>query len=367
MATTTPDTTPAANQTKFNEEASNAFLERMIGTLNSAGLSMMISIGHRTGLFETMAKLPAATSTEIAEAAKLNERYVREWLGAMATGRVVEYDAEAKTYRLPAEHARWLTDQIEPGNFAVTHQWTSVLGYVESPVVEKFQKGGGVHYECFHRFHEVMADESSQSVVDALNEFILPLVPGLRDQLQQGICLLDIGCGSGKALCALAAEFPNSQFTGYDLCEDAVQAATAEACKQGLTNVKFETRDITAMSDPDAYDIVTAFDVIHDQKDPAAVLVAVHNTIKPGGAYLMQDIRASSYVENNMEHPMGPFLYTISTMHCMTVSLAQDGEGLGTVWGEELAVKMLDDAGFNDVRVETLPHDMLNNYYVMTK
>ncbi len=362
MSTTAPQTTP-----EFNEDVSNAFCERLIGTLNQAGLSMMISIGHRTGLFETLATLPRATSQELAEAANLNERYVREWLGAMATGEIVEYDADAKTYRLPAEHARWLTEQFDPGNLAVTHQWTSVLGYVETPVVDKFLNGGGVEYGCFHRFHEVMAAESNQTVVDGLDDFILPLVPGLRDKLQEGIDLLDIGCGSGKAICALADQFPNSQFTGYDLCEEAVAAATEEAQRRGLSNATFKTCDITKMNEPEKYDVVTAFDVIHDQKDPAAVLSAVYNTIKPGGTYLMQDIRASSYVEKNMDHPLGPFLYTISTMHCMTVSLAQDGEGLGTVWGEELAVKMLGDAGFADIRVETLEHDIINNYYVMTK
>jgi len=362
MATTTSAATP-----EFDEDVSNAFVERMIGMLNQAGLSMMISIGHRTGLFETMATMPRSTAHQIADAAGLTERYVREWLGSMVTGQVVEYDPDTLTYRLPAEHARWLTEQHGPGNIAVTHQWTSVLGYVESHVVDKFHNGGGVHYDCFHRFHEVMAAESSQTVVDALHEFILPMVPGLVERLQQGIDLLDIGCGSGRALCHLAAEFPQSRFSGYDLCEDAVVAARAEAQRLGLTNIQFEARDITQMGMPEKFDVITAFDVIHDQKEPAAVLEEVFKSIKPGGIYLMQDIRASSHVEKNMEHPLGPFLYTISTMHCMTVSLAQDGEGLGTVWGEELAVKMLNDAGFDDVRVETLPHDMLNNYYVMTK
>ena len=351
----------------FNEDVSEAFSGRLVGMLNESTLSMMISIGHRTGLFDAMADLPASTSEQIALAAELQERYVREWLGAMVTGSIVEYDADNRTYRLPAEHARWLTREFSPGNIAVTHQWTSVLGYVESQVVDKFRDGGGVHYECFHRFHEVMAAESAQTVVKALNEHILPLASGLRDQLQQGIEVLGIGCGSGKAACSLAGDFPNSQFTGYDLCEDAIAAARDEAKQLGLTNIRFETRDITQLNEPDKYDLVTAFDVIHDQKAPAVVLDQVYSAVKPGGTYLMQDIRASSYVEKNMDHPIGPFLYAISTMHCMTVSLAQDGEGLGTVWGEELAVRMLKEAGFKDVQIETLDHDIINNYYLMTK
>ena len=190
----------------FDQHQSEAFADRMVSMLNDAALSMMVSIGHRTGLFDTMATIPDSTSQEIAEKAGLQERYVREWLGAMVTGRIATYEPAAKTYRLPPEHARWLTRQHSPENIAVTHQWTSVLGYVESEVVDKFQNGGGVHYECFHRFHEVMAAESAQTVVAALTRRILPLAPGLRDQLRSGIDVLDIGCGSGKAvLCAGAA------------------------------------------------------------------------------------------------------------------------------------------------------------------
>ena len=360
VTTTTTDTT-------FDEARSEAFSERLVGMLNDAALSLLTSIGHRTGLFDTLASLPPSTSQQIAAAAQLDERYVREWLGGMVTGRFVNYDPQEKTYHLPAEHARWLTREHSPGNIAVTHQWTSVLGHVESDVVDKFHNGGGVHYECFHRFHEVMAAESAQTVVAALTEHILPLATGLRDQLQEGIDVLDIGCGSGKAACALARHFPNSRFVGYDLCEDAIVAARSEAQEIGLTNVRFEARDITQLNEPECYDLVTAFDVIHDQKAPAVVLDQVYATLKPGGTFLMQDIRASSHVEKNLDHPIGAFLYAISTMHCMTVSLAQGGEGLGTVWGEELAVKMLGDAGFQDVRVETLEHDIINNYYIMTR
>jgi 2-polyprenyl-3-methyl-5-hydroxy-6-metoxy-1,4-benzoquinol methylase len=359
--------TATQSKSEFDQSRSDAFADRLVGMLNEATLSMMISIGHRTELFDTMATLPASTSQQIADAAGLQERYVREWLDAMVTGRIVEYDAQTKTYHLPAEHACSLTREFSPGNIAVTHQWTSVLGYVESDVVDKFRNGGGVHYDCFHRFHEVMAAESAQTVVAALTEHILPLATGLHDQLQTGIDVLDIGCGSGKAACALANTFPNSRFVGYDLCDDAIAAARNEADQLGLTNIRFDARDITQLNEPDRYDLVTAFDVIHDQKSPAVVLDEVYNAIKPGGTFLMQDIRASSHVEKNMEHPIGPFLYTISTMHCMTVSLAQGGDGLGTAWGEELAVKMLGDAGFENVSTQPLDHDIINNYYIMNK
>lgn len=357
----------ASTSLPFDQEQSDAFGDRVVSMLNEAALSMLISVGHRTGLFDTMGGLTWASTQQIADEAGLNERYVREWLGAMVTGRIVDYDAATQTYLLPPEHGRWLSRWHSTENVAVSHQWTSVMGYVESDVVDKFRNGGGVHYGCFHRFHEVMAAKSAQTVVAALTDHILPLVSGLQDQLHAGVDVLEIGCGSGQAMCALARDYPASRFVGYDLCDDAIAAAREEADRLELTNVRLEVRDITKLDEPGCYDVVTAFDVIHDQKAPAAALAQVFAALKPGGIFLMQDIRASSFVERNIDHPLGPFLYAISTMHCMTVSLAQDGEGLGTMWGEELAVRMLKDTGFADVHVETLPHDMINNYYIMRK
>ena len=246
-------------------------------------------------------------------------------------------------------------------------QWFSVLGGVEGKVTEKFKNGGGVHYCEFHRFHEVMASESDNTVVGALRDHILPLAPGLIDRLQSGIKVLEIGCGSGRATCRLAELFPNSSFTAYDLCEDAIEAALRTQREKGLTNAKLAAQDISNLTETNEYDLVLAFDVVHDQKAPDVVLANVWKTLKPNGVFLMQDIAASSYLEKNIDHVLGPFFYTISTMHCMTVSLAQDGAGLGTVWGKELAVKMLGEAGFVDIDVHQLPHDIINNYYVTTR
>jgi len=279
----------------------------------------------------------------------------------------MEYRPEDATYHLPAEYARWLTRRASPENLAVTSQFISVLGCVESPIVEAFKNGGGVGYECFHRFHETMAEESAQTVVAALHDHILPLSEGLEEKLENGIRVLDVGCGSGRAVCQLASSFPNSHFVGYDLCKNAIDAAEAIASEQGLSNVEFQTQDITHMEALGTYDLVTAFDIVHDQKDPDTVLASVNAVLKPGGIFLMQDIAGSSYLEKNMDHPIGPFGYTVSTMHCMTVSLAQGGVGLGTMWGEELAESMLEEAGFKNISKHKLDHDFINVYFVMNK
>jgi 2-polyprenyl-3-methyl-5-hydroxy-6-metoxy-1,4-benzoquinol methylase len=343
------------------------FAAKMLGAINGAGVVLMASIGHRTGLFDKLATLPPSTSAEIAGAAGLNERYVREWLGAMTTGGVVEYDPAAKTYQLPAEHAAFLTRAASPNNLGVTAQFVAVLGAVEDRIVECFREGGGVPYSAFSRFHAVMAEESAQTVVGGLRDFILPLAPGLTEALGAGIEVLDVGCGSGRALNTLAADFPASRFTGYDFTEVVVANARREAAQRGLTNVRFEVRDVTDLGEHGRYDLVTAFDAIHDQARPALVLGGILDALKPGGTFLMQDIRGSRHVEKNLGHPLAPFLYTISAMHCMTVSLAAGGDGLGTMWGEETAVEMLLAAGFTDVEVRQLPHDIMNNFYLARK
>jgi ubiquinone/menaquinone biosynthesis C-methylase UbiE len=165
----------------------------------------------------------------------------------------------------------------------------------------------------------------------------------------------------------MAAAFPRSRFTGFDISEEANATGRAAAEKQGLTNVRFEVRDVTALKAFEQYKLITAFDAIHDQAKPDKVLQEIAKALQPAGTFLMQDIAASSQVQNNIDHPVGPLLYTLSCMHCMTVSLAENGAGLGTMWGEELARSMLREAGFTNIEVEKLPHDFQNIYYIIKK
>ena len=351
-------------------DATNAFADQLLGMLNQGSLALMVSIGHRTGLFDALSELPPSDSTGIAAQSGLDERYVREWLGAMVTGGVVDYDPATGRYRLPEYRSALLTRAATPDNMAVFAQYIGLLGQVEDRVVACFRDGGGVPYEHYPRFHEVMAEDSGQTVLGALDKHILPLVPGLTDRLERGIRVLDVGCGRGRALLHLAARFPRSQFTGYDLSESALQQAREQAAARALNNVAFECRDLTGFDDAAetaAFDLVTAFDAIHDQAAPQPVLDGIQRCLKPSGTFLMQDIRASSQLENILDHPLGPLLCTIPTMHCMTVSLAQGGAGLRTMWGEELARQMLHEAGFTCVEVHQLAHDVQNSFYVIHK
>lgn len=351
----------------FDRMRSEKFMEKMISILNSGALNLMLSVGHRTGLFDVMDGLQPSTSTEIAERTGLNERYVREWLGAMVTGGIVTMEPETGKFSLPPEHSSWLTRKAAPNNLAVGTQWMSVLGSVEDNIVECFRKGGGVPYEKYNRFHEVMAEESHQTVIVPLVDEILPLEEGLIAKLESGIEVLDVGCGSGFAIAEMARRFPASRFTGYDLSDEAIKLGNSMIRNGKLTNAKLEVMDVTTISEHGKYDLITTFDAIHDQAKPDAVLKNIYNALKEDGIYFMQDIAGSSHVHKNMEHPVAPFLYTISCMHCMSVSLSQNGMGLGAMWGKELAFEMLQDAGFSDIQLKELPHDPLNYYYIIRK
>ena len=193
-----------------------AFAGRMLGVVNDGMLALMVSVGHRTGLFDTMSSLEPAGSAAIAEAAGLHERYVREWLGAMVSGGVVEYFPADATYWLPPEHAASITRAAGPGNLATYTQFISMLGQVESDIVGSFRNGGGVPYSKFPDFTRLMAEDSAMVFDFALLDAVLPLAQGLPERLAAGIDVADVGCGSGHAINLMAAAFPASRFVGYD-------------------------------------------------------------------------------------------------------------------------------------------------------
>ncbi|MEO8096684.1 MAG: class I SAM-dependent methyltransferase [Acidobacteriota bacterium] len=341
------------------------FAGRLMGAFNDGALCLMISVGHRTGLFDTMAAMPPATCAEIAATAELKERYVREWLGAMVTSGVVEIDGETNRYHLPQGHAACLTRG--PENMAGLAQYIAELGSVESLIVDCFRNGGGVPYEKYPRFHEIMAEDSAQFVGAALEPLILPLVDGLVQRLQTGIHVLDVGCGRGLTMTRLAELYPNSHFKGLDFSRETIDFAQADASAKGLSNLTFQAADAALPFGENEFDWITSFDAIHDQGQPLEVLRNIHRALKPEGVYLMQEIRSSSHHHGDIGHPLGTVLYTVSCMHCMTVSLAQGGEGLGAMWGEETTRAYLQRAGFQSIEKRELPHDIQNNWYIVRK
>ena len=345
-----------------------AFAGQMVGILNNAMTALMVSVAHRTGLFDKMATLPPSSSEEIAQKTGLNERYVREWLGNMTTARIVEHDPAKGTYWLPPEHAASVTRAAGPGNLAAMSEFFSLMGNVEDGIVEAFQKGGGVPYSGFPKFQQLMAQESASIFDAALIDVTLPLA-GMSDGLEKGIDVADIGCGQGHAINLMAKAYPNSRFTGFDFSDEGVAAGKAEAKALGLSNASFEQKDVTNLGHAGGFALVTAFDAIHDQAQPRKVLKGIYDALKPGGVFLMADIAGDSTHAGNMEHPLAPLMYGISTFHCMTVSLALGGEGLGTMWGQQKAMELLEEAGFNpaNIEIKSVEGDIMNAYYVCKK
>lgn len=349
-------------------EDTAAFADRITDVLDAASLALLLSVGHQTGLFDTMAsRSEPATSSQIAEAAGLNERYVREWLGGTTVAGVVDYDPASGTYRLPEHRAAALTRVAGSANLARVAQYIPLLGEVEQQVLACFRQGGGLSYAQYPRFHTVMAERSGEVFDTALVDVVLPLVDGLPARLRAGIDVADFGCGSGHAVNVMAQAFPNSRFTGLDFSAEGIARANREADQRGSTNATFESHDLTAFDRAAVYDVVTAFDAIHDQAQPARVLTNIYRSLRPGGILLMADAKASSRLEENIGVPTNTYRYTVSLMHCMPVSLALDGAGLGTMWGRQLAISMLAEAGFADVRCTEIDEDPSNYYYIATK
>jgi SAM-dependent methyltransferase len=352
-------------ETSFDAARAERFAAKLTGALDAAALALMTSVGHRTGLFDVMRGRAPAAAAEVAREAGLADRYVREWLHAMTAAGVVEHDPASGRFVLPAEHAAVLTRAARPNNLAATFQWIPLLGSVEDEIVQCFAQGGGVPPSAYARFHAVMAEESDQRLVARLLDRVLPLAPGLAERLAHGADVLDVGCGSGRALAHLAEAFPNSRFTGVDASAHAIELARLEARR--LANLRFEVGDAAALEPGDRFDLITAFGAVHHLARPAAALARIAAALRPDGIFLMQEAAGSGAVHEDAAHPLATFLYTVSCLHCMTVSLAEGGAGLGAMWGERAARRMLAGAGFGSVEVRALRHDPVNRYYVARK
>ncbi|MFF9207537.1 MULTISPECIES: class I SAM-dependent methyltransferase [unclassified Streptomyces] len=353
------------HQAPLDPARQEAFAGEVADVLNKAALALLASVGHQCDLFDTLAVLPPSTSADIAKAADLDERYVREWLGGMVVGGFLEYEPAQQTYVLPPEHAACLTTAAGPDNLAGMMPYVALMGEVEQQVVRCFRDGGGVPYSAYPRFQALQAEETARVYDLALVDTIVPLVPGLEERLSAGIDVLDVGTGQGHAPLVLARAFPASRFHGLDQSEAGIETARAEVARAGLANLDYTLADSTEITGK--YDLITAFDVIHDLARPAETLAAIARGLRYGGTFLMGDIAASSKLEANVGHPFGPALYGFSVFYCMTTSLSTGGAGLGTVWGQETAVRMLKEAGFENIDIKSVEGDPVNVYYVAAK
>ncbi|TWF81701.1 methyltransferase family protein [Pseudonocardia hierapolitana] len=335
-------------------DRTRAFGEQLLGMLTGGMLTMLIGIGHRTGLFEAAARGPA-TSSELAERAGLHERYVREWLGAMVTGGIMEYDPADGRHTLPAAHAALLTGATSR-NVGPTASSLRTLGSVLPQVERCFTEGGGVPIAEYAAVSAGGLGETWRHIYDEhLVDGFLGRVPGLHERLRAGVRVLDLGCGTGHAVNVMARAFPESTFDGLDIATDAIADAEAERAAMHLPNAAFAVADAAALAPERPYDVITAFDAIHDQAAPEVVLRRIHDALDPDGLFVMIDTNFATRLEDNLADPYAPLSFGISLLFCVPTSIATGGSGLGAMWGREQARRMLADAGFTDVQVFDTP------------
>lgn len=321
-----------------------AFLDRFIGFASGAAILGLLAVADRSGLSSYLAENPAGTASEIAEGARLDERYVREILSGLAAAGVVEYDAESETFELPAEHALFIADETSPyfmGGWMdmLPSAMTQIEGVARATV-----HGGGVGFEEFGGSIIRGIDRgNSPSQKVFLTSRWLPAVPGLVERLEEGIRVADVGSGSGTAAIAIAEAYPESRVFGYDVSPESLAVARGRA--EGVPNIEFHGYAADEIPVDPGFDLITAFDVIHDLANPLAGITRIREALRAGGQFLMMEPNLSSSLEENLDDH-GALLYGISTLHCMTQSLARDGAGLGAAWGAERAEQLAREAGF---------------------
>lgn len=353
----------------------NDFSNRLNEILNHGALNLAMAIGYKNGIFDILEDLnKQVTIAEIASVSRLDARYLQEWLGIMVTGGIIELSTDSDgtdRFFLPSDHAAFLTRKSGSNNMGVYTQEIPLLTSCALDSVNKgFKTGRGIPFSRYPDFQGFMGELSDAKHEQVLIDYFLPSVDNkkLVSRLMDGIQVCDLGCGHGVALNLMAKAFPKSRFTGIDNHEEAIQSARNAARKMELSNVDYTVFDAAKIHGEKSFyrqfDYVCAFDAIHDQSHPLAALKGVNYMLARGGLFSMVDIKASSDLSGNMDHPMGPFLYTVSLMHCMPVGLNDDGTGLGMMWGREKAEALLTEAGFENIEILEMEHDPFNLHYL---
>jgi 2-polyprenyl-3-methyl-5-hydroxy-6-metoxy-1,4-benzoquinol methylase len=322
---------------------------------------VLAAIGDKLGLWKDLAANGSATSDELARRTGIDPRYAKEWTGAMTTAGYLEHDD--RTFTLPAEHVPALAEERGPVFFGGCLEMLTGMLQVIDPLTDAFRTGGGVSQDAYPQHtYDGMDRFTASWHENLLLQVWVPSVPDVQAALERGIDVADVGCGRGRAITKLAEAYPNSRFTGFDIFEPNVQAATVIAADAGVSDrATFQARDVSKGL-PAAYDLITTFDVIHDAADPLGVLRVIRDALKPGGTYLCLDINCSDKLDENVG-PLGALFHGFSVLYCMTTSLAQGGEALGTVGlHEHKLAELAAEAGFSSCRKLPLENPFNNLY-----
>jgi SAM-dependent methyltransferase len=338
-------------QPALDHAKTEAFFGKVMGDLSGMIASWLGGIGDRFGLFAELAGRGPATGGELAARAGIDGRYAREWLAAMASAGYLAYDPATERFALPPEHALVVSQEGSPFFVGGFFQQFRSLARLTDRVADAFVDGRGVPISAYDDdWFGGMERNTSAWFDNFLVQHWIPAMPEVHGKLERGALVADIGCGRGRALIRLAEAFPASRFVGYDLVPDSIAHATASAAAAGVADrVRFAQHDIEAGL-PEHYDVITAFDVVHDAAHPSAFLRAIRAALAPDGVFVCLDFNSSEKIEENAG-PVGTFLYGSSIAYCMATALAAGGEGLGAAGLPEAKFRSLsDEAGFSAFR-----------------
>ena len=324
------------------------FVEKVVNDIGTALRGGLCYIGDKLRIFKAMATTGAVTVDELASHTGLNPRYLKEWLGAMVTAGYVEYNPETSRYLLPPEHALPLADETFPFFVGGFLEMIVPAVSVAPKVAEAFRTGKGVNQNDYSpEMFESIERGTAPWYRNQLIQNWLPAMPQVAQALENGGTALDVGCGSGRAAITLSKAFPKARVFGYDYHALSIDRAIANADAAGA-NVRFEMVDCVKLP-ASQFDFITTFDVVHDAVDPLGLLKSIRSALNKDGTYLMLEMNCSPNLEENA-NPVGRFLYAVSTLYCMTTSLAHDGAGIGAAMGEPKARELASQAGFRQFR-----------------
>jgi 2-polyprenyl-3-methyl-5-hydroxy-6-metoxy-1,4-benzoquinol methylase len=345
------DQSPTGVRDALDMAAVQEFMARVVDDLSGAMVSIMCVLGHRLGLFRDLVTLGPATSMELATKSGLSERYVREWLHCLASAGYLEVDRSEGRFVLPPGLAFAVAVDGSPFNMAGGYQLVLALTNAFGAVAEAFRTGKGVPRDRYPAELYEATEEMSASWLDTLlvHQW-LPAIDGLVARLQQGGRVADIGCGQGRALIICAKAFPRCELVGYDSFGPNIERARAAAQDARVAaRVRFIQADAAAELTMH-YDLVTAFDVLHDAADPAGMLRRIRAAIEPDGVLLLLESNSADDPLDNVG-PAAAILYATSVLYCLPTSLADGGPGLGTMGLPPAKIRELsDEAGFRSVR-----------------
>jgi SAM-dependent methyltransferase len=338
----------------LDEARVEALMGQFVADLGACLSAATVLVGEKLGLFKALVGAGPVTPAELAEATGTDERYVREWLSSQAASGFVDYDEASERFTLAPEQAAVFADESSATYVPGAFQLAASLFKDEPHITERFRSGGGFGW---HEHHEDLFIGTERffrpGYVANIAEAWIPALDGVREKLEAGALVADLGCGHGASTIILAKAFPKSTFRGFDYHEASIEWARRTAEREGVADrVTFEVA--AADSYPgEGYDLACVFDALHDMGDPEGAARHVLSTLAPDGTWMIVEPNAGDHLTDNL-NPVGRIFYSASTMICTPAARDQDGEyELGAQAGEARLTNLLQKAGFTRVRRAT--------------